>query len=251
MKIIGERLRGLRESVRLSQAKLAKEFDVSQSALARYEIDDSTPSPEVFLKYADYFDVSLDYIFGRTDDPHGMIYNNCVKLGLNNPEMARFVEMCFDPGSAMNERLKATLRYMDDFVLIYPDKRYLKECLKCIAAFLADTGLELNKKTSLYPLTQGVKMQNWRFVLTSDTGRVIRYMNNKKLGKQRRKMRKLMTREQAGRLAKGTTKDSLTAWIANAKRGDTFYQRQRMNRYYCQIEGGIENEQRTENGSND
>ena len=105
MKIIGERLRGLRESVRLSQAKLAKEFDVSQSALARYEIDDSTPSPEVFLKYADYF-------FGRTGDPHGMIYNNCVKLGLNNPEMARFVEMCFDPGSAMNERLKATLVQM-------------------------------------------------------------------------------------------------------------------------------------------
>ena len=112
MKIIGKRLRSLRESVRLSQAKLAKEFDVSQSALARYEIDDSTPSPEVFLKYADYFDVSLDYIFGRTDDPHGMIYNNCVKLGLNNPEMARFVEMCFDPGSAMNERLKATLVQM-------------------------------------------------------------------------------------------------------------------------------------------
>ena len=50
MKIIGERLRSLRESVRLSQAKLAKEFDVSQSALARYEIDDSTPCPEVFLK---------------------------------------------------------------------------------------------------------------------------------------------------------------------------------------------------------
>ena len=44
MKIIGERLRSLRESVRLSQAKLAKEFDVSQSALARYEIDDSTPT---------------------------------------------------------------------------------------------------------------------------------------------------------------------------------------------------------------
>ena len=76
MKIIGERLRSLRESVRLSQAKLAKEFEVSQSALARYEIDDSTPSPEVFLKYADYFDVSLDYIFGRTDDPYGMIYDN-------------------------------------------------------------------------------------------------------------------------------------------------------------------------------
>ena len=90
MKIIGERLRGLRESVRLSQAKLAKEFDVSQSALARYEIDDSTPSPEVFLKYADYFDVSLDYIFGRTDDPHGMIYDNSSP---RPPEAAKRLEV--------------------------------------------------------------------------------------------------------------------------------------------------------------
>ena len=112
MKIIGERMRGLRESVKLSQMKMAKEFGISQPSLARYEMGDTTVPPEVFLKYADYFDVSLDYIFGRTDDPHGMIYNNCVKLGLNNPEMARFVEMCFDPGSAMNERLKATLVQM-------------------------------------------------------------------------------------------------------------------------------------------
>ena len=90
MKIIGERLRSLRESVRLSQAKLAKEFDVSQSALARYEIDDSTPSLEVFLKYADCFDVSLDYIFGRTDDPHGMIYNNSSP---RSPEAAKRLEL--------------------------------------------------------------------------------------------------------------------------------------------------------------
>ena len=90
MKIIGERLRSLRESVRLSQAKPAKEFDVAQSALARYEIDDSTPSPEVFLKYADYFDVSLDYIFDRTDDPHGMIYNNSSP---RPPEAAKRLEL--------------------------------------------------------------------------------------------------------------------------------------------------------------
>ena len=94
MKIIGERLRGLRESVRLSQAKLAKEFDVSQSALARNEIDDPTPSPEVFLKYADYFDVSLDYIFGRTDDPHGMIYNN-------HPEKFTVNESLLPKGTAL------------------------------------------------------------------------------------------------------------------------------------------------------
>ena len=54
----------------------------------------------------------MDYILGRTENPKGAAYENHVNIGLNNPEMARFVEMCFDPGSAMNERLKATLVQM-------------------------------------------------------------------------------------------------------------------------------------------
>lgn len=112
MKIISERMRSLRESVKLSQMKLSKEFGISQSALARYETNDAMPPLELLLKYADYFDVSMDYIFGRTNNPCGAIYKNHVNVGLNNPEMARFVEMCFDPGSPMNERLKATLVQM-------------------------------------------------------------------------------------------------------------------------------------------
>ena len=112
MNIIGTRLRELRQSAKLSQVKIAEVVGSRQSAIARFESGEAHVPAEVMIRYADYFDVSLDYIFGRTDDPHGMIYNNCVKLGLNNPEMARFVEMCFDPGSAMNERLKATLVQM-------------------------------------------------------------------------------------------------------------------------------------------
>ena len=112
LKIIGERIRCLRESVKLSQMKLSKEFGISQPSLARYEMGDTTVPPELLLQYADYFDVSMDYIFGRTDNPKGAAYENHVNIGLNNPEMARFVEMCFDPGSAMNERLKGTLVQM-------------------------------------------------------------------------------------------------------------------------------------------
>ena len=43
-------------------------------------------------------------------------------------------------------------------------------------------GLPLNAKTTMYPLKQGVRMLNWRFVLT-DTGKIIKNMNGKKLGK--------------------------------------------------------------------
>ena len=87
-------------------------------------------------------------------------------------------------------------------------------------------------------------MLNWRFVIKKDTGRIVRYMSSKKIGKQRRKMRKLMEREQAGTLADGTTENSLLAWRANAKRGDTFHRRQRMCHYYYSIKGGKRNEQR-------
>ena len=78
---------------------------------------------------------------------------------------------------------------------------------------------------------------NWRFVISADTGRILRYMNGKKLGKQRRKMKKLMAKERAGSLSEGTTRNSFIAWRANVKRGDTFYQRQRMEHYFYDLKG--------------
>ena len=64
------------------------------------------------LRYADYFDVSLDYLYGRTDDPRGKVYSNEPDLGKLHPEMNEFIEMCFDPKSPMNKRLKKTLVQM-------------------------------------------------------------------------------------------------------------------------------------------
>lgn len=74
MKEIGKRLRALRESLSLSQAKLAELLGITQSSLNRYENGQSTPTVEVFRKYADFFDVSMDYIFARCDKPEGKLY---------------------------------------------------------------------------------------------------------------------------------------------------------------------------------
>lgn len=57
---------------------------------------------------ADYYDVSLDYILGRTEQPQGKLYGCNPKNGYG-PDMANFVEMCFDSKSPMNTRLKQTL----------------------------------------------------------------------------------------------------------------------------------------------
>lgn len=112
MKEVAERIRELRLSVKLSQAKMGQIVGVRQSSLDRYEHNQSSPSFETLVRYADYFDVSLDYIFGRTDNPQGKLYECKTKFAESDPEMEKFVEMCFDPASPMNDRLKKTLLTM-------------------------------------------------------------------------------------------------------------------------------------------
>ena len=108
---MGERLRALRESVNMSQGKIAKMCGTGQTSIGRYENDIGNPPFNILLWYADYFDVSLDYIFGRTDKPQGILYEFTPKIE-DNDEMRMFIEMCFDPNSPMSGRLKDTLLKM-------------------------------------------------------------------------------------------------------------------------------------------
>lgn len=112
MKQLGNRLRILRESIGISQAKFAEVIGSTQSSINRYENGQATPTVELLRKYADYFDVSMDYIFARCDAPQGKLYQAKPPVGKDNPELAQFVEMCFDPNSPMNDRLKQTLLEM-------------------------------------------------------------------------------------------------------------------------------------------
>ena len=109
---IGLRLKELRQSVKLSQSKIAAIVESSQPAIARYEMGEAHIPADVLLNYVNYFDVSLDYIYCRTDNPQGAHYENKPKIEKIYPEMDKFIEMCFDPGSPMNHRLKETLARM-------------------------------------------------------------------------------------------------------------------------------------------
>ncbi|HBN12647.1 MAG TPA: transcriptional regulator [Clostridiales bacterium] len=112
-KIVGERLKALREGVQLSQAKLAAMFEgVDQPSIYRYENGTTFPSFNVLIQYADYFDVSLDYIFGRCDNPQGKLYEFQPKVFKDNKQMQELIEMCFDPNSPANAKLKEALLHL-------------------------------------------------------------------------------------------------------------------------------------------
>ena len=116
MKAVANRLTDLRISLDFSQMKMAKQIGISQSALYRYE-NDIVPVPDkVLMKFAEFFDVSLDYIFGRTDKPEGAVFKNepevLSRKAIREDEWNDFVEACFDPRSPMNKRLKEMILQM-------------------------------------------------------------------------------------------------------------------------------------------
>lgn len=65
----GKRLKELRKENKLSQKELANHFEISDRQLRRYESDEFEPNLNTLVGFADYFDVSLDYLVGRSDNP--------------------------------------------------------------------------------------------------------------------------------------------------------------------------------------
>lgn len=64
-----ERLRELRLKKDVTQVELGRLLNLSKQTISSYENRGSTPDPETLQRLADYFDVSVDYLLGRTDDP--------------------------------------------------------------------------------------------------------------------------------------------------------------------------------------
>lgn len=63
------RLKYLREKRGISQLKLAMDLDMNQNSISRYETGAREADYKSLIKFADYFNVSIDYLLERTDNP--------------------------------------------------------------------------------------------------------------------------------------------------------------------------------------
>lgn len=64
---LGERLKILIEEKGIDQKKFAEIFSLSPTTVSGYVTNYRSPNDELKKKFADYFDVSLDYLLGRTN----------------------------------------------------------------------------------------------------------------------------------------------------------------------------------------
>jgi transcriptional regulator with XRE-family HTH domain len=63
------RLKELRQKRKISQVKLAMDLSMNQNSISRYENGTREADYKTLIQFADYFDVSIDYLLERTDNP--------------------------------------------------------------------------------------------------------------------------------------------------------------------------------------
>lgn len=63
------RLKEIRKAKGISQLKLATDLNTNQNTISRYETGEREPGIAELIRIADYFNISVDYLLGRTENP--------------------------------------------------------------------------------------------------------------------------------------------------------------------------------------
>lgn len=130
------------------------------------------------------------------------------------------------------QHIKYYIRYMDDFILIHHDEAYLRECAEKIIEKLHGMKFEINeKKTKIYNLSKGIMFLGFRFSLT-ETGKVIRLVDPKRIKAARLKYKRLAAKVAAGEKEKRFVDESYRAFRNNASKGNSYHLLKRMDEFY-------------------
>ena len=68
-KIMYQRLRDLREDKDMNQTQIAKMLGMSQTGYSKYETGENDIPTEILIKLARFYNTSIDYLLGETDNP--------------------------------------------------------------------------------------------------------------------------------------------------------------------------------------
>lgn len=112
-------------------------------------------------------------------------------------------------------------RYMDDFFLIHESREYLEYCWKRIEDYLNEIlHLKLNKKTHIYPFSEGICFLGYRCSYDPSTRQVDIRIRKKSIRKMYKRMKKLRLLYLEDKITEHDIYNSLDSWHAYAQMGD-------------------------------
>ena len=129
-------------------------------------------------------------------------------------------------------RIKEYIRYMDDFILLHPDKDYLKRCLQEVASLLGDMRMTVNEeKTTIRRITDPISFLGFEYRLTQ-TGKVVVFADPRKIKHERRKIVRMVSLVRQGKLTRHDVDDHFKAYKASIRHGDSHKLICRLNTWY-------------------
>ena len=117
-------------------------------------------------------------------------------------------------------------RYMDDFYIIARTKEELQVLLKDIRVWMDGLDLELNEKTGIFPLKNGIDFLGFHTYLT-ESGKVVQKLRREKVEDIRARVKYWRTAYPAGEITKEKIITQFRGWDAHAAHGDTRALRQK------------------------
>ena len=108
MSKFGERLKKLREEKNILSKDLASIINVEPSTITNWEKGNRSPKGDMLIRIADYFDCSIDYLLGRTDNKSPLVYSTTINDTCINLEVHKSYPFELTP-----EDVENMLRHLD------------------------------------------------------------------------------------------------------------------------------------------
>jgi hypothetical protein len=136
------------------------------------------------------------------------------------------------------------IRYMDDFILLHPDREYLKYCLTEIEKKLNAQKMSVNRsKTSIERITKPITYLGFAYRLTQ-TGKVVILADPKKIKHERIKIKRMVALVKKGELTKHDVDKHFKAYKASVRYGCSHNLIYRLNRWYESLWEGRDDEKK-------
>lgn len=128
-------------------------------------------------------------------------------------------------------RVKCYIRYMDDFILLSQDERFLNHCKSNVRQKLKAIGFEFNiRKTKIFHISKGLLFLGFIFRLT-DSGKILMRIDPANVKRERKKLFRLVKLAKQGKISKVKVYECYESWKNHASKGNSHKLIQRMDQY--------------------
>lgn len=110
----GIRIKDLRKERNITQSDLAKILNVTQDSISLWEKNKRVPDTQYIIQLADYFEVSVDYLLGRSDDFGNVTVTTASSSAVLTPDEQELLELYKKLPKTRQKTVLDTIRYMSE-----------------------------------------------------------------------------------------------------------------------------------------